>query len=118
MRATGFGYSVNVVVEFNEAEVDRLIDCSQHHYDSKCRSLGRQGGFLFGMKNEFLMEDIPSEKGTWTLSLSDLNILAKIIENPRNPAEMNLQIEISRLFNAARDKGNAVNAAEENTDVG
>jgi len=83
MKRTNFTYKIFTEVEFDEATVDRLIRYSKSHYDFKCKHASKPGpeGFLNGMKNQFQGIEPKLFKGTYSLSIENLNLLCKICEN-------------------------------------
>ena len=45
-------FAVEFVVEMDGNDLNVLQALSQHHYDSKCKAVSAQGGFLYGMINK------------------------------------------------------------------
>ena len=101
--------------EMNIELIDILIKLSEAHYDSLCRSVSKQGGFLFGWRNivdfggglitcEFKELDITlkiSEDFMSTLSENELKIISsyrkfvlRLIES--SEALINYRIEVKK----------------------
>ena len=51
MKLKHLHYAVEFVVEMTGRDLNMFQQLSQHHYDGKCQSVSRQGGFLYGMLN-------------------------------------------------------------------
>lgn len=69
MNRTGFHYRVEAVVEFTGRDLAVLDFLSQQHYDGRCKSTFRVGGFGYGWLMTFL-----HDTGDESLSLLDLDI--------------------------------------------
>lgn len=108
MKRASFDYKVLAMISITGTELGRLIALSRLHYDGKCRAAGMQGGFLYGMCNQWachvasiikgipirwecpasldedLKQGIPDEQKRMsvevTLTWSELDLLAKIGE--------------------------------------
>jgi|CXWL01.1.fsa_nt_gi hypothetical protein len=53
MKRTTFVYEISVYVELTGHEIMRLCELSGRHYDGVCQFASKQGGFLYGIKNQF-----------------------------------------------------------------
>ena len=53
MKQTTFSYEISTYVELTGHEILRLCELSESHYDGVCQSASKQGGFLYGIKNQF-----------------------------------------------------------------
>src|ERR1039458_3561401 len=52
MKILSFHYRVLGRAEFTRKEIDCLIELALSHYDCTCQSLGREGGVLYGLRNQ------------------------------------------------------------------
>jgi hypothetical protein len=84
----------------NETLVNVLIKLSESHYDSTCKSASKQGGFLFGWRNQ-----IEFREGKVSSDSYNLNLSLKIAEDfmstlPENEAQIieDYRSFIMRLF--------------------
>ena len=106
-----FWYYPKVEVEFTWIEVESLILFSESHYDGTCRSLSKQGGVLYGMRNSFdarlqvrimdVAEEAAMRKGakiTWMLDNDTAGLLAKCCEN-NDPFLLSRMMIIGRKLN-------------------
>lgn len=106
-----FWYHPTAEVEFSWTEVETLILFSESHYEYKCRSLSKQGGTLYGMRNKFddrlsvrilsIAEEAAMRKDakiTWDLDNSTTQLLAKCCEN-NDLLLLKKLMEISRKLN-------------------
>lgn len=111
MKRDYFFYAVQTEVRFTEPEVDAMIACSERHYDAKCRSLSKVGGFLYGMKNQ-VRKDIgdPVEDAARNFSTHDLDILQKVLEGANTPLEHSLYQQVRSLHLEALAESEKVNA--------
>lgn len=66
-----------VIVKFTQEDLEVLWVCSETHYDGKVKSLSREGGKLWGMRN-MLGE---ASSGEYELSQDDLDTMMKALEN-------------------------------------
>lgn len=64
---------------FTADEVRNMLECSSHHYDAICKEVGKRGGFLYGLKNQFV-EYPDEEKIPCKLSFHQIDTLCKILE--------------------------------------
>lgn len=51
MERIGFDYDVKAELEITGADLRVLWKAAEHHYDTKCVEMTRQGGLLFGIRN-------------------------------------------------------------------
>jgi hypothetical protein len=79
--ATKFFFRTEVCLHLTEAEVDRMIQCSRSHYDWKCQSASKQGGFLYGWKNHFTCpETLENGQAEVWATWDEMDTLCKILE--------------------------------------
>jgi hypothetical protein len=106
-----FWYYPKAQVEFTWSEVEDLILFSERHYDGRCRSLSKQGGILYGMRNSFsarlqiqilsIAEEAALRKNakiTFDLDNDGAQLLAKCCEN-NDPILLMKMIAIVRKLN-------------------
>lgn len=118
MKLDCFFYKVQTEVVFTEADVDVAIRCSERHYDAKCRAASKQGGFLYGMKNQVrplpgVNPGDPEEKvesATHGFSWDQLDTLAKIMEGAVDPEERAFGDAVRRIFAETRKESERINA--------
>lgn len=118
MKLDHFFYRVQTEVVFTEADVDVAIRCSERHYDHKCRSASKQGGFLYGMKNQVrplpgVNPGDPEEKvesATYGFSWDQLDTLAKIMEGAMDAEERAFAESVREIFAATRKESERINA--------
>lgn len=110
-----FVFEVMTEVRFDKNDVDLLMEFSSRHYDAKCKSLSQPGGFIYGMKNA--ISPIPGEANppataTWKLSISDLDLLCKVVEPIVNAdrEKVPLFMQLRELLLDAGDKYRELNA--------
>ena len=95
MRQDGFSYVVRAELVFTSEEVAALKQCSEAHYDYKCKGVldqeevrasteageaSKQGGLVYGMGNYFAQvgeEDSPVPR---PFTSRELNLLLKVCE--------------------------------------
>lgn len=96
-------------VRFSRSEVLLMSTLSGMHYDSRCISLSKPGGKIFGMLN--LSEWNGDGVVDTTLTMDDVGILAKVLEFP--PPELaharDLRLALSKLGNTLNDEYLRVN---------
>lgn len=112
MKRDYFVFEVLTEVSFSKEDVDFLIDCSEHHYDFKCRSVSQEGGFVYGMRNVLRVPPgVDMKPGTWKLPMGDLDLLCKVTERLGYPdANVSpLHTTLKKLFREARDKYREIN---------
>lgn len=75
------------VMSFSELEVEVLNYASQVHYDGHCKSLSREGGILYGMRNQIAFckadgDGKAQKEPTADVSLTsrDVDTLTKLLE--------------------------------------
>lgn len=106
MKTLSMWYQPIAEVELSRAEVESLALYSERHYDAKCRSLSKQGGIVYGMRNMF------DSKGRgaairYRLVAHDADLLTKVAEC--DPALSAKLLEITKALNAEWRKANAGN---------
>lgn len=75
---TEFYYVVKAVLPITLEEINLLTELSEAHYDSLCKSVGRPGGFLYGMRNHAIhTSESPPEH---TMEQGNIDLLRKILE--------------------------------------
>jgi hypothetical protein len=72
----GFEYEVRLAVSIPLTWAKLLKQASEHHYDARCREIGKQG-VINALYNTALDGEWPS---THPVSFSDLNIVSKVAE--------------------------------------
>lgn len=77
MRTGPFTHVVSLECQFTALDLKALVECSQSHYDARCRSASFQGGVLYGMMN-MITEAVDYGKYP---GLSTLEIFQKVCED-------------------------------------
>lgn len=65
MKRTGFDYRILATFTITGAELGRLITLSRLHYDGLCRMAGVQGGFLYGLCNQWAFHNADKNKSVF-----------------------------------------------------
>lgn len=88
MMIVSYRIELKPTVIFSETDVFCFLLYAERHYDALCRSMGQQGGFLWGMKNR--LESATEEQRMHAkagqkvceveMTISELDLLAKICE--------------------------------------
>ncbi len=79
-------FDVELDITLTRDEVRVLAECSQGHYDAKCRgaSIPGRGAWINGFKTCLLVDEGKApETATRRLTFSDLDLGAKILEQSR-----------------------------------
>lgn len=72
----GFEYEVRLAVSIPLAWAELLKAAAKHHYDARCREIGKRG-VVNALYNTSLDSEYPSN---YPVSFSDLNIVSKVAE--------------------------------------
>lgn len=116
-----FSYNVRIRVEFTRLEIDTITKCALSHHEIKCRAAAEPKGFIFGIQNGLLMDDLASEsrydpnlKFVTILGLDELNVLYRIMEinkkrwssifNELSGLKVVLEMEQKRLDRVAKEQ--------------
>lgn len=69
-------------LEISQKEVDPLCILGDHHYDSVCRAATKQGGFIYGWRNQvaFNIESNQEEAPFCSATRRELDTLLKLCE--------------------------------------
>ena len=94
MEHLGYHYRPEARVRLTKADLKLLMKLSDRHYDSRCQSAGREGGFLYGMWNWCTFSKKPVEQ---SLTFDKIDTLCKVCE----PVVM-VTKDQSKLFYALR----------------
>ena len=98
MKHSGFVRISKAKIFFTKEEIQGIMWLSAHHYDTRCRMAGIEGGFLFGLMNcYFEFEGVQcGEDYPHILDFNQVDTLAKItepvIQHPRNMIQMHLSL--------------------------
>ena len=65
MKRTGFDYRILATFTITGAELGRLITLSRLHYDGLCRMAGVQGGFLYGLCNQWAFHNADKNRSVF-----------------------------------------------------
>ncbi len=106
MLNTGYEYTARVTLTFTAAEIATLGECSDRHYDLKCKAANK-AGFISALRN--FMEDGVSE---WTFNCRELDFAVKITEVAffsNDPAHMAMHYALKRELTALADKNREIN---------
>ena len=76
---TSFAYGVVAMVTFTVDEMAVLMERSRDHYDGLCCSVGKIGGFLYGLSHAVLFVDGHHEHAH-PLTWQQVDMLCKILE--------------------------------------
>jgi hypothetical protein len=68
-------------IAFNRTLVDALKIVAEHHYDGVCKSIGRQGGWLYGVDNSLAFTGAAEQ--TTALSWREADTALKVMEMRR-----------------------------------
>lgn len=109
MIRKGFVYEVKVELLLTVVEVAILMVLSERHYDGHCKSVGKSGGFLYGLSNmvEWAKEedrDIPS-----LLTWHQVDTLCKILEQARGQIQVALYMAMSQLLSSMSNEERRTN---------
>lgn len=74
---TKFRYEILAEVRLNQSECEFLQKLASEHYDRHCRSVGEQGGFLYGMRNH---AEFNGTDPVHVLRFQAIDTLCKILE--------------------------------------
>ena len=80
MKIASWRYIPEIRVVFTRAEVMKLIEFSERHYDYKCRELSKCGA-LNGMRNMLDHGEKPEDTVEYTLDNNTAQLIAKCCEN-------------------------------------
>jgi len=113
----GFRFKVEVRLQITRSELDHMIECSQAHYDWKCKAASQQGGFLYGWRNMFELD----EPGIKTLEVQanwdTVDTLCKMLEGEQYmrhlAPEKSLYFSMRRVLVRMREESERVNAEKE-----
>jgi len=117
MEAVGYRFDTKVRLHATSQEIDYMIDCSRHHYDWTCKEASfvvggkvRTNGFLTIWKGHVQFEEEhkkpEQEPLPYDLSMSQLDLLCKIIENGEN---RDLYYKLREIARDATEKSCEVN---------
>lgn len=84
MRAGEFWYTVSLELAINKVELEHIMLKASEHYDSVCKGSARQGGFLYGWRNQ-MNEDF---EAVVSAEFRHLDIILKILELPGSHADI------------------------------
>lgn len=104
---TKFQYEISAEIRLTLAEVEFLQGLAAQHYDHHCKSVGLQGGFLYGMRNhaEFGGENCDLH----FLKFRDIDTLCKILEPTPGESPRSGKTLRSELFNRLHRVLGAIN---------
>lgn len=113
MERLRFNNIPRAVLNFTEAEVAILMRCSELHYDSRCKSYSKPGGFVHGLKNRLTWPDTNGKTGEVDAMFSDVDTMAKIVEftcpGVDRHAQFSLGLELSRTLTALNEEYRRIN---------
>jgi hypothetical protein len=108
MKIKSMRFEIRASVEFTKKDIEDLILCSMNHYDGECQRLSKPGGLLYGLNNKITMCSTEStqcgvigDAAEWTLSITEIDLLAKCAEYGKYIDEVDpmLFIKIGRVLN-------------------
>ena len=100
----------NFVISNNELTI--LLGLSENHYDAKCKSISKSGGFLFGWQNMMLSDNgfTWKEETTVAATFDQLDILLKVLEGSwcLSPEDKPIASKMSITFRHALQVSNTI----------
>lgn len=102
MEFVEFHYRIEARIKLTGKELRILLNSALNHYDGVCQQSAKPGGFLYGMKNKFILDkcvddfgvvqrqllefnDLDDQVCEYTLTSHELDTLCKIAEQePRS----------------------------------
>jgi hypothetical protein len=92
-------------IPVRRVHVQALMVMSAYHYDHKCKAASREGGFLYGWKNEvncYRFRSRGSKYNYVSASTDEIDTCLKIMENSlvigKNPRYMTAMADLQRNF--------------------
>ena len=78
MQLNGFYLEPHAQIDFTAVDIDLLMEAAKYHYDDYCRSVGRAGGFLYGVAAHCKM--VGAATCTISVNSRQLDTLCGIVE--------------------------------------
>lgn len=112
MKLSSISFKPVAHITLSDEELRVICECSAAHYDAVCKSVGEEGGFLFGMVNwqaNTAAENAERQPVTHSLSWRELDTIAKIVEvgrylgDEKGKLAFGIGLEIKRIFAALEE---------------